>query len=174
MPTKSGVFWVSWANTNAPNSHDIEDLMEPFRSDAKAFIAALQAGGARVNVTATKRSARRAYLFHWSWKIALGKCEPSEAGQKTGVDILWDHGDDVASKRGAREMVSGFALAVPPKSINAPALTSNHIEGTAIDMDILWTGTIRVKDRLNREVALPFDSNVNANTLLHAVGESYG
>jgi hypothetical protein len=126
MLTKSGVFWVSWANTNAQNSNNIEDLVEPFRSDAKAFIAALQAGGARVNVTATKRSARRAYLFHWSWKIALGKCEPSEAGEKTGVDILWDHGEDVASKRGAQEMVSGFALAVPPRSINAPALTSNH------------------------------------------------
>jgi hypothetical protein len=174
MPTKSGASWISWADTNAANSHDVELLAEPFRSDAKAFIAALRQAGATVNVTATKRSSRRAYLFHWSWKISLGKCKPSEAAAMTGVDIQWDHADDLASTRGAREMVTGFGLAVPPKSINAPALTSNHIVGTAIDMDIIWTGTIKVKNKQGQEVAIPFMRDVNANTLLHAVGESYG
>ena len=64
-----------------------------------------------------------------------------------GVDIQWDHADDAGSRRGAQEMVTGFALAVPPKSVNAPATTSNHIVGKAIDMDITWSGTITVKDK---------------------------
>ena len=174
MATKSGIFWVAWANAHAQNSSNVNDLTEPFRSDARAFIAALKHGGATVDVTATKRSARRAYLFHWSWKIALGKCKPSDATPRPGVDIQWDHGNDAASRKGAQDMVTGFGLAVPPRSINAPALTSNHIVGTAIDMNIAWTGTITVKNRKNQDVALTFLADVNANKALHAVGESYG
>jgi hypothetical protein len=176
MAVKSGIFWVSWANAHAQNSSKIEHLVEPFRSHASAFIKALRDAGAKVDVTATKRSARRAYLFHWSWKIALGKCKPSEAPATAvgSVDIQWDHGNDVASKKGAQEMVTGFGLAVPPKSSNAPALTSNHIVGRAIDMDITWTGTINVKDKLGKSTPVTFMSNVNANTTLHALGASYG
>jgi len=174
MATKSGIFWVTWANAHAQNSSRIVDLVEPFRSDAKAFIAALGAAGARVDVTATKRSARRAYLFHWSWKIALGKCPASSATSMPGVDILWDHGNEAASRRGAQEMVTGFSLAVPPTSINPPSLTSNHIAGRAIDMDITWTSTINIKDKNATNVAITFIPDVNANTRLHAVGASYG
>lgn len=135
---------------------------------------ALRAAGATVNVTATRRSAHRAYLFHWSWKIAAGKCRASEATQRPGVDIQWDHGDAAASKRGAQEMVTGFGLAMPPRSINPPSQTSNHISGTAIDMDVSWSGTIKVKDKQGKDVALAFMANPNANALLHAVGASYG
>jgi len=63
-----------------------------------------------VAVTETKRSAKRAYLSHWSWKIALGKCKPSEATAMDGVDIQWDHRKDEESKKGAQEMVDGFRL----------------------------------------------------------------
>jgi hypothetical protein len=174
MPTKSGAFWVNWAHTNAPNSSNVEDLAEPFRSQAKAFIKALTDAGAHVGVTATKRSSRRAYLFHWSWKIFVGACKPSEAQPREGVDIQWDHGDDKASRAGAREMVDGFGLVVPPASTKPPALTSNHIEGTAIDMNIRWTGTITVTDKNGKRVAVAFMSDVDSNTLLHKVGESYG
>ena len=174
MATKSGIFWVTWASTNAQNSSRIEDLVEPFRSSATAFIAALKEAGARVDVSATKRSARRAYLFHWSWKIALGKCLASEAKAIPDVDILWDHGNEAASKQGAQEIVTGFGLAVPPKSVNPPATTSNHITGQAIDMDITWAGTINVKNRQGNLVAITFMTDVNANTSLHAVGASYG
>ena len=174
MATKSGIFWVTWADAHAQNSSQIEHLIEPFRSQATAFIKALRDAGATVDVTATKRSARRAYLFHWSWKIALGKCKPSEATTLEGVDIQWDHANDAASRKGAQEIVTGFGLAVPPRSINAPALTSNHITGQAIDMDITWTGTIHVKNQLGKSSPVTFMSNVNANTVLHAIGASYG
>jgi len=172
--TKSGKYWVTWADTNAKNSASLDDLVDPFKSNVKAFIKALQDGGAKVKVTATKRHANRAYLFHWSWMIALGKCKPSEAKAQTGVDIEWDHGDLAKSKAGAQEMVDGFGLAVPPKSNVAPALTSNHIAGQAVDMDITWTGEIKVKKKDGTAVAVPFQANPNLNTKLHQVGESYG
>ena len=175
MPkTKSGKYWVSWANQHAKNSDKIDDLVEPFRSHVKAFIKALEDAGAQVHVKATRRDAKRAYLFHWSWMIALGKGKPSEAKPLAGVDIEWDHGDLAQSKAGAREMVDGFGLALPPKSTVAPALASNHIAGQAIDMDITWTGVLQVKKRDGTVVSVHYMSNPNANVPFHQVGESYG
>jgi hypothetical protein len=175
--TKSGKYWVTWANVHAKNSSKLDDLAEPFKSHVKAFIKALEDAGAKVHIEATRRAAKRAYLFHWSWKIALGKCKPSEAKALPGVDIEWDHGDLAQSKAGAQEMVDGFGLAVPPKSTVAPDLDSNHIAGQAIDMDITWTGELKVKKKDGTKdgtvVSVPYMSNANQNTKLHTVGESY-
>ena len=174
MAEKSGSYWVTWANAHAKNSKSVDDLSEPFKSNVKAFIKALKDAGATVSVKATKRNEKRAYLFHWSWKIAQDKCKASDAEKMTGVDIKWDHGKDEDSKKGAEAMVTGFGLAVPPRSTNPPALTSHHISGKAIDMEIKWTGTIKVKNKKGAEVSVPFKQNVNQNTVLHSVGESYG
>ena len=172
--TKSGQLWVSWANVHAANSNSIEDLSEPFRANAKAFIKALEAAGAKVGITTTRRHTNRAYLFHWSWLISQGKSKASAATARAGVDIQWDHGNDVASKAGAQEMVNGFGLAVPPKSDKPPSLTSNHIEGRAIDMAITWTGTLKVAKKDGTLVEVPGGLTANANTKLHGVGASYG
>lgn len=172
--TKSGAFWVTWANAHAKNSTSIEDLVEPFKANAKSFIKALRDAGATVSVSTTRRSDKRAYLFHWCWKIGLGKVKASDATAKAGVDIEWDHGDAAKSKQGAQEMISGFGLAVPPNSTNAPALLSNHTPGKAIDMDIAWTGTLKVKKKDGTEESVLFMANVKKNTKLHAVGASYG
>lgn len=174
MATLSGKYWVTWANTNALNSSGIEDLEASFRQNTKDFIKALEDAGATVTVSATKRSDKRAYLFHWCWKISQGRCKASEAGKKAGVDIKWDHGDPTKSKTGALEMAQGFGLALPPRSVVAPSLTSNHIAGTAIDMTITWTGIIKVKKKDGTEASLTYNSDVNSNKILHAVGESYG
>lgn len=91
-----------------------------------------------------------------------------------GVDVQWDHGDLAKSKAGALEMVKGFGLAVPPRSINPPSLTSNHINGKALDITLKWSGTIKVKKKGGAEVQVAYSSNVNSNTALHSIGESYG
>ena len=65
--TKSGKYWIAWANAHAKNSSSVADLADPFKTHAKEFIKALEDAGATVEVTATKRDAKRAYLFHWSW-----------------------------------------------------------------------------------------------------------
>ena len=171
---KSGAFWVTWADAHAKNSTSVDELVEPFRTNAKTFIKALQDAGATVSVTTTRRSDKRAYMFHWCWKIGLGKATPSEATTMIGVDIEWDHGDAEKSKKGAKEMIDGFGLAVPPSSTNPPALTSNHIAGTAIDMNITWTGTIKIKKKDGTAQSVTFMADPNANTVLHSVGGSYG
>jgi hypothetical protein len=53
-------------------------------------------------------------------------------------------------------------------------LTSNHITGKAIDMNITWTGNLKVKKKDGTVVEVAFMSNPNLNTKLHAVGASYG
>jgi hypothetical protein len=169
--TNSGKYWVTWANKSATKSDDVDDLSDPFKTNVKAFMKALVDAGAKIKVTTTTRDAKRAYLFHWSWLIALGKAEPSEATAMSGVDIQWDHGS--TSKDGAQEMVDGFSLAVPPDSTNAPALMSNHIAGKAIDMYITWTGELKVKKKDGTIVNVPYLNNANLNAKLHAVGESY-
>ncbi len=174
-PIKSGKYWVTWAETNATQSTALNDLEVGFKSNVDSFLKALTNAGIKFTVSTTKRSPLRAYLFHWSWKIALGKCKTSEPSKVAGVNIDWDHGDDQKSKLAAQEMVDGFGLAVPPKSTVAPALTSNHILGKAIDITFeKWVGTIKIKKKDNVEVAVEYKSDVNANKLLHEVGASYG
>jgi len=172
--TKSGVYWVTWANSHAKDSKSVDDLDDLFKTKVNEFIKALEDAGASVEIKNTLRSDKRAYLFHWSWLIGLDKAKASEATERADVEIQWDHGDEEQSKKGAKEMIDGFGLAVPPKSTNAPALDSRHIEGKAIDMNITWKDTIKVKKKDGTEVSVKFDDDVNANTTLHGVGTSYG
>ncbi|WP_188151892.1 hypothetical protein [Teredinibacter waterburyi] len=174
MPNNSGKYWVTWANTHAKNSNKIDDLDPVFKASIKAFIKALNDAGATVDVSTTKRSDKRAYLFHWSWKISQSKCNPSDANKMVGVDIKWDYGDLAKSKAGALEMVIGFGLAVPPRSINPPSLSSNHIAGKAIDMTIRWAGVIKIKKKDGSEIPVAYTQNVNANSALHSIGKYYG
>jgi len=174
MEKKSGKHWVTWANENAANSKDLKQLEVPFKDNAIAFINALEAAGATVKISSTKRDKKRAYLFHWSWKISLSKSKPGDAGKMDGVDIEWDHDDLEKSIQGAKEMVSGFGLAVPPSSNVAPSLTSNHINGLAMDITITWKDTIEIAKKDLTKVKVEFMTNVNSNTKLHEVGASYG
>ena len=174
MPINSGLSWIGWANTNCTDSENLEDLDADFKPKVKEFIKALEAAGATVDVKDTKRSDKRAYLYHWSWKIALDKCKASDATAMAGVDIQWDHSDDAKSKAGAQEMVTGYGLAVPPQSIYPPSLTSRHISGKAIDMEIAWTGTIKIKNKSGVDVDCLFNANVNSNATLHTIGASFG
>ena len=172
--TKSGVSWVTWASAHAQDSDSVDDLDDGFKANVNDFIKALKDAGATVKTANTLRSKQRAYLFHWCWLIGLGKAKASEATEMAGVDIEWDHGKEEDSKKGANEMITHFGLAVPPKSENAPALDSRHIEGKAIDMEITWEGKIKIRKKDGTEVSVEFKSDVNTNATLHEVGASYG
>jgi hypothetical protein len=54
--TKSGKYWVTWADVHAKNSTSLDDLDQKFLDNLKLFIKALQDAGATVAVTATKRN----------------------------------------------------------------------------------------------------------------------
>lgn len=170
----SGKHWVEWRNKNAPNTKSLDDLISPFKENVKEFIKAMEDAGMSVSVTNTLRSTKSAYLFHWCWKIGLGKAKAKDAAKMDGVDIEWDHGDDEKSKAGAKEMIDGFGLAVPPKSEYPPALSSRHTEGRAVDMDITWTKDVKIKKKDGTEVDIKGTPRTGAaNTVLHQVGASY-
>ena len=172
MPLQlSGPAWVPlFPTTNSP-----EALTEPFRSKAKAFLAALKAARATFAVSDTLRSAERAWLMHYSFEIASGTTLPENVPAKPGVNIQWVHTnaagqpDVVVSRAAAQQMVQGYGI------VFKPVLASRHIDGQAIDMTITWQGDLviaRHDGTLQTITSLPRTGSGNAD--LHAVGASYG
>jgi peptidoglycan hydrolase-like protein with peptidoglycan-binding domain len=158
----SGATWWRANQSTYPNSQSVDDLVSPFRENVRNFIAALRAGGASVRVSATRRNRIRAHLMHYSWKVSKGQIAPADVPAIDGCGIVWDHGDDAASRRGAAEMVRLFSI------VFKPSLTSNHIAGTAIDMTIRYSGTITLTDAAGKKV------EVASAAALNRVGASYG
>lgn len=132
----SGKDWWHANQASYPNSQDIDDLEPGFRSRVESFVDSLRHAGANVVVKSTLRNPLRAYLMHYSWRIAYGEVEPEDVPKRGGVDIEWDHGDLEKSRAGAEEMVKLFGMA------HVAALNSNHIRGKAIDMNISWKNTL--------------------------------
>jgi hypothetical protein len=165
----SGAAWVA----KFPNSARVDDLVEPFRSNARKFIAALKSAGATVAVASTRRPPERAYLMHWSFSISAG-LDPEQVPGMAGVEIEWVHRnltgvkDLAASKAAASAMVAGYDIAF------APALTSRHIEGKAIDMDISWTTpALTITNGAGQAVTISSGAKNGGNPELHKVGASY-
>ncbi len=155
---RSGAHWVS----RFPTSRSTADLMSPFGGKCDAFIAAIEAAGGSVAISATLRPKQRAHLMHWAWQVAKAGVDPAKVPAEAGVDIEWDHGEAAASTQGAMAMVSGYGLAYKP------SLTSRHIQGRAIDMTI--TGIIgkTMQGKDGSDVAIA------SAKVLHAVGADYG
>jgi hypothetical protein len=167
----SGPQWVG----KFPNSASTDDLVDPFRSNARKFIAALKAAGAAVSINATLRPKERAYLMHWSFCIAREDYDPEKVPAMQGVNIQWAHRDANgnklmdASKQAAEQMVQGYDIAF------RPVLISRHTQGLAIDMDILWTSAeLTIKDGAGKSVTIRTGAKDGSNPQLHEVGKSYG
>lgn len=158
MPELSGSAWVS----RFPTSKSTSDLTPAFRTAVDNFIAALEAGGASVTISATHRPAERAYLMHYSWKIAKQNLDAATVPAMAGVDIQWNHPTAAASKLAASQMVAGFGI------VYAPALTSRHSEKRAIDMTI--------GDYIGKtfKTADGKDQVVKTAAELHALGKGFG
>jgi hypothetical protein len=170
-PISTRLSGVAWWHTNQrrfTNSNSVENLASPFREHVKSFLAALTAAGAAVTVSATRRHPSRAYLMRYSWDISHSLIAASKVPTQPGCDIIWDHGNTAKSKSAAREMVSLFQI------VYRPSLTSRHIQGLAIDMDIVWTGAIIIKNGKGQKVQLGAPQDGATNPVLHAVGASYG
>ena len=174
----SGQYWVTWVNNYAPTSNKVDDLELQFRAKVTEFIKALRGAKATVDVKHTKRTLQAAYLWHWAWKIAERRCAPKDAKPYSKSppvpDIQWDHGNLAKSIKGAQEMVDGFKLSVPKKSTRPPAEDSRHVLGLAVDMNITWTGTIRVRKKDGSFVNVKSGGPIDNNKELIEVGESYG
>jgi len=103
-----------------PNSSSTDDLVEPFRSNVKRFIRALQTAGASVYVDTTRRPKQRAFLMHWSFRVGQEGYDPEQVPMLTGVDIAWVHRrpdgtkNREASELAALQMVKAYGIIYRP------------------------------------------------------------
>lgn len=173
MPPKtlSGASWVA----KFPTSTSTADLVDPFKSNVSSFIAALQKAGATVSIGATLRPKQRAYLMHWSFRIAKQGYDPTKVPGMTGVDIEWvhrtpaGHVDLKASRSAASEMVAGYGI------VYRPALSSRHTEGKAIDMTVTWSAAdLTIAPPKGTPVSIKSKPRDGGNPELHKVGKSFG
>jgi len=166
----SGVAWVE----RFPTSRSTDTLVDGFRQKCDAFLAALKDAGAVVDINATLRPPERAYLMHWSFVINTGEVEPEDVPRHAGVDIDWVHRkangspDVAASRAAAAAMVHGYDIA------HRPSLTSLHIVGKAIDMDVSWAGKLAIKQKNGTKKTIASLPRSGLNHDLWAVGATYG
>lgn len=168
----SGALWVA----RFPTGTAIEDCASPFRENLQAFVDTLGVAGARVSINATRRPAQRAYLMHWSWKLARQLVRPPAVPPHADVAINWAHCragvySEADSLMAARAMVVGYGMS---NLRVAPALRSNHIAGLAVDMNIDWSGTLAVRDAQGQTVRIASQPRDGMNAQLHEVGKSFG
>jgi hypothetical protein len=170
MGTLSGKSWVD----KFPNSSSLDDLREPFRTQAKSFVAALRKAGAMVEISSTYRPPERAYLMHYSFQVANNSLDPSTVPPMKGVDIDWNYKDPTgktdlaASRKAARDMVAAYEI------VFAPALSSRHTERNAVDMDISWAGDLTIAAFDGKgTTTIRLEPRTGANKDLQTLGASY-
>lgn len=168
--TLSGPDWVQ----QFPTSSSVDDLVEPFRTKVRNFLAALANANARVVVSDTYRPPQRVYLMHWAYAIDNGTANPAKVPPMDGVDIQWVHTDGsgnpdpVATKAAAVAMVRAYGI------VFAPALSSRHTEGLAVDMTISWPGSLTIDNASGGPVTIAAQPANGMNPALHSVGATYG
>lgn len=177
----SGRSWVS----RFPGSDLVSDLSGTFRQEVTDFISMMRRAGITVTVFGTRRPPERAYLMHYSWLIEKGKIDPADVPPfapgpgRAPVRICWQHTDPrgaddrAASVEAAREMISGYQIS--PSLAVAPALSSLHTRGLAIDMAMTWSkASITIAGRRGHRVRISVTPHSGLNSQLIAVGATYG
>lgn len=165
----SGAAWFDKNIYRYPTSRLTSELAQPFRGNFERFQKALTDAGATVRMNVTYRSEERAYLMHYAYKIAHGTIAAKDVPAQPGVRIKWVHATDAESKAAAAAMVAKFGIAYPP------AFPSNHSARTAVDMNVSWTGTLKIKDAAGTDVEIKTTPRTGAgNAALHTVGATYG
>lgn len=160
----SGRNWINFF----PDRDSIDDLASPFRQRVQAFERALQDAGATIRVASVLRPPERAYLMHYAFRISRNEIAAQNVPPMPNVDINWVHYNNAISIQAAREMVSAYDIAY------RPALTSRHTRGLAVDWEISWTGTLKVKNASGNIVNINEPRTSYENSTLWQVGRSYG
>jgi hypothetical protein len=74
-----------------------------------------------------------------------------------------------ASRAAAEAMVNAYRI------VYKPALESRHTQGKAIDMNITWSGTLRITNGRGQVVTITSTPRTGAdNRELHTVGTTFG
>lgn len=131
------------------------------------FIAAITTAGGTVRISATLRPVQRAYLMRTSWDIAKGTIKAADAPILAGVDINWVHPSDAESIQAAQDMVDGYGI------VFRPAYPTKHSDGTAIDMNVSWSGNLPINNADGTSATISTTPRDNDNSDLQTVGETY-
>lgn len=165
----SGEIWVSRFRA----SKNTDDLTPQFKSCVDLFIAAIEAGGGKVDIANTYRPKERAYLMHWAHKIFRNGFPPAEVPAMAGVAIQWVHPTLSQSIAAAEEMVLKFRIDNLAED-TPPALNTKHTAREAIDMSITWTGNLELKKRDGTIETIDTLPRTGMNLQLKHVGKTYG
>lgn len=167
MSEPAGPVWCA----RFPTSTSLADLAQPFQANATAFILALRAAGASVEISATYRPPERAYLMHWACLIAgfrdvekiFHQISAADVPAMPEVEIDWTCGGDFGAARSAAvSMVKVYGIAFPA------ALVSRHTQRRAIDMTVRWQGSIAVLSKNGNSMQAASQSD------LVPIGGTYG
>ncbi|OLL28256.1 hypothetical protein BTH42_28585 [Burkholderia sp. SRS-W-2-2016] len=165
----SGQVWCS----RFLQSTNLDDLVEPFKTNAKQFIGALRNAGVSVRISTTYRPIERSYLMYHASQIARGLEHADRVPVWTGerrINIDWAHRDNnglpdlVRARNAAQEMVDGYQIGSNPV---APPRNSNHNRKLAVDM--------RISNFFGKNVLDAHGDSVEVNTFadLKRVGSTY-
>ena len=80
----SGAAWWHANQAAFPNSAEVSALEPAFAAKVAGFLSALRTAGASIEVSATRRNKIRAYLMHYSWRVAKGDVRPADAPGEPG------------------------------------------------------------------------------------------
>lgn len=161
----SGPHWIDYFQT----SRSISDLASPFRERVLAFQKALVDAEAQTIIAATYRPKQRAYMMHYAARVSRGITRAQDVPSMSGVDIDWVHYTNAGSVQAAELMVDAYGIGGNPV-----ALESRHTQRLAIDWNITWQGTLKIKKSDGSIVSVGAPNNGASNTALWRVGASYG
>jgi len=159
----SGAQWVA----RFPGSSSIGSLVSPFKENVQRFYDALITASASAVISATLRPTERAFLMRTSYDIANEIIAPGDAGKLAGVNIEWVHPTLQASIKAATAMVTGYGI------VYQPAYPTKHSDGTAIDMNITWTGSLKIRKADGNEKEIATTPRNNSNSELQQVANTY-
>lgn len=167
--TKSGASWIT------PTETATSTLSQPFRGNLERFMKALRDAGVKPAISSARRTAERAYLMHYSYRIAKDGFDPRNVPTAKGVNICWAHKTSTgalnltASRTAAQAMVDAYGI------VSRPAINSNHIPGSAVDMQTAWTtSSLKIKDASGKLITITTTPRDRMNTQLWAVARTYG
>ena len=163
----SGGHWVS----RFPGSKHVSDLRPSFQLAVSDFVWAIEQAGATVKVNATYRPAERAYLMHWSWRIVNESYNAANVPSMAGVLIEWEHPTAELSKKAAKDMVAAYGMSTLK---TRPATDSLHIRREAIDMNVSWSGALKINLKDGSETEITSTPRDGMNLHLKEVGATYG
>jgi hypothetical protein len=154
VKTESSAEWTE----RYPESADIDDLDDKLSVGTENFINVVEDAGADVEIIRTLVPPERAYLMHWSYRIAKEGFNPDLVPYMEDVDIRWSHDDPKLSRQAAWEMVNSYAIS----DLKAPpALVSPYTLGQVISMSIRWFSPLTVNRHQDDEYIIedfPFDA----------------